>query len=85
MTLKFFRPETPPPVEVKDQGTGSVRHRTQSIEEQMSEADTGGGGGSNRSDILNRISKMGQPMLPMGAAASSSSLASEDDIVSIND
>ena len=34
------------------------------------ESGTGGGGGGSRSEILSRISKMGQPMLPMAPHAS---------------
>ncbi len=40
------------------------------------------GGGANRSDILNRISKMGQSMLPGSSSGPSVSVASEEDIVS---
>ena len=48
------------------------------MEEQLAQED--GTGGSNRSEILNRISKMGQSMLP-GSTAASTSAASEDDVV----
>ena len=45
----------------------------------------GEGGSSHRSNILSRISKMGQSMLPTGASPGpgSGSVASEDDIVSV--
>ena len=78
--LPLPRPETPPlPVETKPR-SDSVRERTQSMEEQISSA-TDEGGATNRSDILNRISKMGQSMLP-GGPGPSASVASEEDIVS---
>ncbi len=48
------------------------------MEEQLSH--DGDGGGANRNDIINRISKMGQSMLP---GTSAGSVASEDDIVSL--
>ncbi len=64
--------------------SGSVRDRTHSIEEQMTSSGDGGGGGegggTSRSNILSRISKMGQSMLPTGASPTSA--ISEDDIVS---
>ena len=62
--------ETPPPPtpETKPR-SGSVRDRTQSIEDQMTTAEETGSGGS-RSEILSRISKMGQSMLPVNLPAS---------------
>ena len=44
------------------------------------ESGTGGGGGGSRSEILSRISKMGQPMLPM--TPPSSAAATSDHQVS---
>ena len=83
--FSLSRPETPPPVETKER-SGSVRDRTHSIEEQMTTSDGGGAGegSSQRSNILSRISKMGQSMLPTGASPGpgSGSVASEDDTVS---
>ena len=75
-----FRVTSPSlPVETKSR-SGSVRVRTQSIEEQFSNIQDGdSGGSSNRSDILNRISKMGQSMIPSGATGASG--AGEEDIV----
>lgn len=78
--LHVLRPETPPPVETRER-TGSVRGRTQSIEEQMTVSQDGEGGASQRSNILSRISKMGQSMLPVGASPGSQSVASEEDMV----
>ncbi|MCG8620608.1 MAG: hypothetical protein MJE68_01235, partial [Proteobacteria bacterium] len=74
----------PPTPETKPR-SGSVRDRTQSIEDQMAagsgeESGTGGGGGGSRSEILSRISKMGQPMLPM--TPPSSAAATSDHQVS---
>ena len=66
----------PPPVETKSHNS-SVRVRTQSMEEQLGNVQDGEG--IQRSDILNRISKMGQSMLPTGASPASG--VSEDDIV----
>ena len=83
MIFPYFRPETPPPVaEVRDR-SGSVRDRTQSIEDQITNSQEGEvGGGSQRSNILSRISKMGQSMLPAGASPGAGSGVSEEDMVS---
>ena len=74
--------ESPPPStpETKPR-SGSVRDRTQSIEEHMTNpsGEESGTGGS-RSEILSRISKMGQPMLPMNLPTSAA--ASGDSQVS---
>ena len=81
MTFFFsFRPETPPPAESRER-SGSVRNRTQSLEEQMSTSQDGEGGASQRSNILSRISKMGQSMLPTGTPQGPGSVASEEDMV----
>ena len=45
------------------------------------ESGTGGGGGGSRSEILSRISKMGQPMLPM-TPPSSAAAASDHQVSS---
>ena len=86
VSFLFSSVETPPPPtpETKPR-SGSVRDRTQSIEDQMAagsgeESGTGGGGGGSRSEILSRISKMGQPMLPM--TPPSSAAATSDHQVS---
>jgi len=83
LLLPGNRAETPPlPMETKSRSDSSVRERTQSMEEQLTQED--GAGGTNRSDILNRISKMGQSMLPGSTGPSSTSVASEDDVVRRN-
>ena len=76
-SLRFSVETPPPPTPETKPRSGSVRDRTQSIEDQMAagsgeESGTGGGGGGggSRSEILSRISKMGQPMLPMAQPAS---------------
>lgn len=76
------RPETPPPADTTRERSGSVKKRTQSIEEHMTHSQDGEGGASQRSNILSRISKMGQSMLPAGASPGSASVVSEDDFVS---
>ena len=43
--------------------------------------DGDGGGGNQRSNILSRISKMGQSMLPSGTPPGPGSATSEDDMV----
>lgn len=67
-----FSVETPPPPtpETKPR-SGSVRERTQSIEDHMTtpSGEESGTGGS-RSEILSRISKMGQSMLPVNPSSS---------------
>ncbi len=55
-----------PPTERR---TDTIKERTRSIEDSLTHSTDGGesdDGKTNRSDILSRISKMGQPMLPMG-------------------
>ena len=61
--------DTPP---IERRSTDSVRDRTQSFEEQLVQSTEGEEGGANRSEILSRISKMGQSMLPVPAAVTSS-------------
>lgn len=76
--LLIFRPETPPPVVETKERSGSIRDRTQSIEDQMTgSSQDGEGGASQRSHLLSRISKMGQSMLP-----ASGSPGGSDDAVS---
>lgn len=53
--------EAPPTPETKPRSS-SIRDRTQDIEDKMS-ASMEESGGSQRSQILSRISKMGQPMM----------------------
>ena len=84
-----FSVETPPPPtpETKPR-SGSVRDRTQSIEDQMAtgsgeESGTGGGGGGSRSEILSRISKMGQSMLPMAPPASAAATSDHQVLSSV--
>lgn len=61
----YNRIETPP----VDRKSDTVRARTQSIEEQLTQSGEGDTeGGSNRSEILSRISKMGQSMLPVSSS-----------------
>ena len=57
------RSETPP-VETRER-SHSIKEKTQSIEDQMAQSSMTDEGSSQRSEILSRISKMGQPMLPM--------------------
>ena len=69
-TCTLNRVDTPPTDRKRDGVSETVRERTQSIEESLHNVEgegDNGGGGSNRSDILSRISKMGQPMLPMSS------------------
>ena len=61
MLLFLLRIETPP-TERKSEST-TVRARTHSIEESLTQSLEGDI--DNRSELLSRISKMGQPMLPM--------------------
>ena len=71
-TYTLNRVDTPPTDRKRDGVSETVRERTQSIEESLHSVEgegDNGGGGSNRSDILSRISKMGQPMLPMSSGS----------------
>lgn len=62
----YNRIETPP----VDRKSDTVRARTQSIEGQLTQSGEGDTeSGSNRSEILSRISKMGQSMLPVSSTA----------------
>lgn len=61
--------DTPP---IERRSTDTVRDRTLSFEEQLVQSTEGEEGGANRSEILSRISKMGQSMLPVPAAVTSS-------------
>ena len=73
----IHRVETPPTERKSDPTGQTVRERSRSIEEQLSHAENGEEekGTTNRSDILSRISKMGQPMLPMATGSSGSTEA----------
>ena len=76
----FFRRVETPPTERRSDPTGqTVRERSRSIEEHLTHGENGEEekGTTNRSDILSRISKMGQPMLPMAAGPSSSTSSTE--------
>ena len=71
LSLWYFispnRAETPPSTPETKPRSGSVKERTQSIEDHMSTS-TDDAGTTQKSEILSRISKMGQPMFPMGAS-----------------
>ena len=70
----YNRIETPP----VDRKSDTVRARTQSIEEQLTQSGEGESeGGSNRSEILSRISKMGQSMLPVSTAVPTTTSTTE--------
>ncbi len=59
-----YSSETPPTPETKPRSS-SIRDRTQTIEDKMS-ASMDESDSSQRSQILSRISKMGQPMMIVG-------------------
>ena len=66
----MLRIDTPP---IDRKSTDTVRDRTQSFEDQLVQSGEGGEeGGANRSEILSRISKMGQSMLPVASTVASS-------------
>ena len=77
--------DTPPTDRKRDGVSETVRERTQSIEESLHNVEgegDNGGGGSNRSDILSRISKMGQPMLPMSSGITTTNEQTESTVAS---
>ena len=82
----FVSVATPPTERKKD----LVRDRTQSIEESLTHSTDGeseeGGSGSktNRSDILSRISKMGQNMLPTSSVGTAVGGESNEVCTTIN-
>ena len=62
-----------PPTESRERSR-SIKERQEALEEHLTQSTEDGG--SQRSEILSRISKMGQPMLPM----SSSGIGIEEEV-----